>query len=426
MRFVFGFAGALLFVSCAAPAAIDTAAIQTTAAQTVIAQITAQAPTSPPAPSPIKGGESPAPPPGSPRSTPQFNPFANLTSAQRDCLIKELGDKNFQEISGFTRPPSRDEEPAMGKCLGFQPGVGQTPGAPPPGAQLPPGTGQTPAAPFGTPPAGAQPKAPGAGQPPGGAQQPSVFNDKTFFAASSDGLTWSEGALLAEKASVPDVMRSSKGILWAYWVDFSSATGANTEKIGVAKSADGKSWEKLGNAKFANLGSLVPVDPDVIELEDGRVRMYFYNIAVQQGEHPIHSAISTDGINFTVEAGTRFKAENIFDPDVVRLKDGRYRMFINNADKIISATSSDGLNFTADAGVRVAGGGSIPGSIVLADGSVRLYKCEKGITAYKSADGLTFTLEKESVIRGAGVLCDPSVAAMPTGFLMVYKVNTGQ
>ncbi len=405
--------------ACGTPGA-DTSAVQTATAKTVIAEITAKAA----APATTIGGAQPAP--GSPKTTPSFNPFANLTTTQRECLIKEWGDKAFQEITSFSRAPAQNETASVEKCLGLGPlGGAQTPGAPKQQPGTPPAAGQQSPVAGQTP--GAQPKAPGTGQPPGGAQQPSAFSDKTFFATSSDGLTWSEGTLLSEKASVPDVLRTTKGIFWAYWVDFSSATGRNTEKIGVAKSADGKTWEKLGAAKFSNLGNLVPVDPDVIELEDGRLRMYFYDIAVPQGEHPIHSAISNDGINFTIEAGVRFKAENIFDPDVVRLKDGRYRMFINNADKIISATSSDGLNFTADAGVRVAGGGSIPGSIVLADGSVRLYKCDKGINAFKSADGLTFTLEKETVIRGTGgIICDPSITAMPSGFLMVYKVNTGQ
>ncbi len=402
----------LMVAACNASAPVDVGAIQTVAAKTIVAELTAAAPTliaatAAPKSAPQSTPLPPAPATGQARPTPQFNPFANLTLQQRECLIKEWGERVFQEIVGFTRPPSREEEQAMSKCLGFQPGAGQPPG----GAQTP---GAQPSG--GTPLAGAQPKT-GAG----------AFQDQTWYATSTDGLTWGQGTLLAEKASVPEVLRSSKGVFWAYWVDFTGMTGPNMEKIGVAKSADGKTWEKLGNVKFTNLGSKVPVDPDVVELEDGRFRLYFYDITVQQGDHPIYSAISSDGINFAIEDGVRFKAQNIFDPDVVRLKDSKWRMFLNNDGKIISATSSDGLNFTADSGVRVSGGGSIPGSIVLPDGSVRLYKCEKGISAYKSADGLNFALEKAEVIRGqGGVVCDPSVTATPNGYLMVYKVNQGQ
>ncbi len=403
-------AGASLLAACAPQPPLDIGAIQTATAKTVVAEITANAPVPATTPAPpmqtapqTQSAPSALPPPGSPRFTPPFNPFANVSAQERECLIKEWGEKVFQEIANFTRPPSPAEEHAMSKCLNFQ---------------LPAGA-QTPGARLGTPP-------PGAGQPPSGTQ-PSAFRDQTWFAISTDGLNWSGNTLLAEKASVPEVLRASTGVYWAFWVDFSAATGPNSEKIGIAKSNDGKVWEKLGTVRFSNLGTKVPVDPDVVELDDGRFRMYFYDITIQQGDHPIHSAVSSDGINFTVEEGTRFKAQNIFDPDVVRLKDGRWRMFLNNADKIISATSSEGLSFTADSGVRVETRGSIPGSILLPDGAVRLYTCGKGISAYKSMDGLNFTLEKDAVIRAErGVVCDPSVAATPSGFLMLYKVNPGQ
>lgn len=48
--------------------------------------------------------------------------------------------------------------------------------------------------------------------------------------------------------------------------------------------------------------------PDVIKLADGRFRMYFQNAGV------IKSAISTDGLTWQDEAGTRIdKTENGFN-----------------------------------------------------------------------------------------------------------------
>ncbi|MBI3536526.1 MAG: hypothetical protein HY070_03030 [Chloroflexi bacterium] len=413
-NFVCGFV-AILMCACAAPPTVDTGAIQTVAAKTVVAEITARAsaPASVAAPTGISKTQ-PQPPQGSPQFTPSFNPFANLTTTQRDCFIKEWGEKIFQEISTFTRAPSESEGSAIGKCLG---------GPPPGGAQQSGGT--PPSNPQGQNQQRGTPPAQGTGL--AGQGQANASNDQTWYATSTDGLNWKEGALIADKASVPDVIRTTKGIFWAYWVDFSGASGANSEKLGVAKSSDGKTWEKLGNVKFSNLTTQTPVDPDIVELDDGRLRLYFYDIAVKQGDHSIYSAVSSDGINFTLDAGVRFKAENIFDPDVVRLKDGRWRMFVNNMGKILSATSSDGLNFTADEGARVQVMGSVPGSVVLADGTIRLYACDRGINAYKSADGLTFTLEKENVFqKQGGLLCDPSVTTVPGGFLMVFKFNSGQ
>jgi arylsulfatase A-like enzyme/dienelactone hydrolase len=255
--------------------------------------------------------------------------------------------------------------------------------------------------------------------------QPQVLRDRVFFTTSPDGLTWGPATLLSEKASVPDLLRTSQGVYWAYWVDFSNFTAPRTEKIAVARSADGRTWEKLGTVQFKNLGSRVPVDPDVIELPDGRLRMYFYDITQDRGEHPIYSAISSDGLHYDLEPGIRFTLERIFDPDVIKLKDGRYRMYLNNEGRIISATSADGLSFVLDPGVRVERGG-VPGAIVLNDGSVRLYGC--GISAYKSADGLNFSFERETNIRATppAIVCDPAVTATPDGYLMVYKYNPGR
>lgn len=258
------------------------------------------------------------------------------------------------------------------------------------------------------------------------ADQHQVVKDQTYVTTSSDGLTWSQATLLAEKASVPEVIYTSQGVYWAYWVDFSDASGPGTEDIGVARSTDGVHWEKLGLVDFGDIGAIVPVDPDVMELPDGRLRMYFYDISQTQGEHPIYSAVSSDGIHFAPEPGVRLALENIFDPNVVQLPDGSYRMFLNMTD-IISASSSDGLTFTKDDGIRVEKG-AVPGAIVLPDGALRLYACVQGISVYKSTEGLDFSLEKQSVITaaGGGIVCDPSVTATPNGYVMVYKFNPGK
>jgi hypothetical protein len=375
--FIFAMMLLAIVSACASPAP-DVSAVRTSAAQTVIAEF-ARTPTT------TRVAPTLAPQPtGLPRPTAPANPFANLSAQQSTCLRIALGADVFQQIITLARAPSKDEEKSFERCGVVISQLGTT--------------------------------------------LPSTTRDQTWVTTSADGLTWDAPTLLADKASVPEVMRTSKGIFWAYWVDFSQFTGMHQEKIGVAKSADGKAWEKLGMVNFSGLSNLVPVDSDVIELPDGRLRMYFFNIAKETRENSIHSAISSDGINFTLEPGIRYQQPGIFDPDVIRLKDGRYRMYLNNDGNVISATSNDGLNFNADPGTRVQVRGSIPGSIVLADGTIRLYTCARGIAVYKSSDGLNFALEKAGVISEtfARVICDPSIAATPTGFVMVFKTNVGQ
>ena len=72
-----------------------------------------------------------------------------------------------------------------------------------------------------------------------------------------------------------------------------------------------------------------PAMPSVIELPDGRWRMYY-------NSGGIHSAISDDGINFQQE-GLRL-ATNLQGPTVIRLDDGRYRMYLQDSEDAVPPT----------------------------------------------------------------------------------------
>jgi hypothetical protein len=106
-------------------------------------------------------------------------------------------------------------------------------------------------------------------------------------------------------------------------------------------------------------------DPDVVQLSDGTFRMYYSHITVG-----IASATSSDGLAWTRDAGVRVGGGHggepewyPFQPEVLRLSDGSYRMYYSCRSnewvsrEIRSATSSDGLLWTKEAGVRLAPGG---------------------------------------------------------------------
>ena len=83
-------------------------------------------------------------------------------------------------------------------------------------------------------------------------------------------------------------------------------------------------------------------DADVVDLENGNYRMYYSlepEVAGFNGQ--VYSALSSDGISWTQETGTR--KEGATFPSVIKLPDGRYRMYFQNAGVIKSAISSDGL-----------------------------------------------------------------------------------
>lgn len=156
------------------------------------------------------------------------------------------------------------------------------------------------------------------------------------------------------------------------------------------------------------------VNIDVVKLEDGRLRAYYMNLGV------IGSLISTDdGKSFSLEDGNRIQQGQ--HHAALKLDDGRIRLYYSKQDdrNIYSAISSDGLSFTEEAGVRLVlgapgdpdeGGMIHPVIVKLPDGSLKLYydalgqggnfpENSNGIMSAGSTDGLTFVKDKGVRIR---------------------------
>lgn len=128
--------------------------------------------------------------------------------------------------------------------------------------------------------------------------------------------------------------------------------------------------------------------------------------------------------------GVVFSDQTLHNFEVIRLNDGRYRMFFHKGPQIRSAISSDGRNFILESGVRLQG--EMPAFVKLPDGSWRIYfKSGPGSTSIKSAitiDGFNFTIEPgERLGAGPSGSLDqdgpihPSVVGLPDGsFKMFY------
>lgn len=173
------------------------------------------------------------------------------------------------------------------------------------------------------------------------------------------------------------------------------------------------------------------VDPDVIKLDDGRYRLFYYKgyfvspPPPNYTTHEIYSAISNDGINFT-EEGKAFESDNITDPTVIKLNDGTYLMACVKGSLDIFAKSSDGKNFTAT-GVTIQNGG-IPELVRLDDGLVRLfYNGPGGIVSSRSTDnGTTWIKENGARLSFNGGVADPSVIKRNDGkWYMIVKGFNG-
>jgi len=172
------------------------------------------------------------------------------------------------------------------------------------------------------------------------------------------------------------------------------------------------------------------VDPDVIKLDDGRYRLFYYKgyfvtpPPPNYTAHEIYSAISNDGVNFTVE-GKVFESDNITDPTVIKLNDGSFLMACVRGNLDIFAKSVDGKNFQAT-GVTIQNGG-IPELVKLDDGSVRLfYNGPGGIISSRSTDsGSTWTKENGVRLSYSSGIADPSVIKRADGkwYLIVKGFN---
>lgn len=131
-------------------------------------------------------------------------------------------------------------------------------------------------------------------------------------------------------------------------------------------------------------------DVAVLKLNDGRFRMIIGASPGSSGG--MRSAISTDGVKFALESGTRVtvctqQIPCFYHPFVMRLDDGRVKLFVGlprdiqgTVSGIYSFTSTDdGLTFTLDAGVRVTAaaagteGVSGPSIVKMKNGGWRMY-----------------------------------------------------
>jgi len=250
------------------------------------------------------------------------------------------------------------------------------------------------------------------------------YNDKVSFATSIDLFNWTDsGRVLAEHASVPGAVYKD-GVIYVYFVDVS--VDGVPERIGLVRSSDnGSTWSDKEYVVFKGIGDKVPVDPAPFLLDDGRIRLYYFDINEERSsaypgrENKIYSAVSSDGVNFVQEEGVRFSKAGIYDPDVVKVGD-TWKLYVGDVsgNRVISAVSIDGLNFTEE-GVAYTGG-AVP-DVYYEDGVYYLYTA--GIDISTSKDGSSFSKTLYSFRSSHGmVTADPSVVKLENGeYIMFYK-----
>ena len=250
------------------------------------------------------------------------------------------------------------------------------------------------------------------------------YKDMVSYATSNDLLNWVDSQeILAEHTSVPGAIYKDS-VIYVYFVDVS--VDGIPERIGLIQSNDnGQSWSEKEFVDIEGVGDKVPVDPAPFLLDDGRIRLYYFDINEERisnapgGTNKIYSAISTDGIHFEQEDGVRFSKKGIFDPDVIKVNE-EWRMYVGGIGGIISAVSSDGLNFVGE-GIALDGG-AVP-NVFFKDDVFYLYTA--GIDISTSSDGASFTKSPSRFESEINMLtADPSVIELnDSTYIMLYKTK---
>jgi predicted GH43/DUF377 family glycosyl hydrolase len=214
-------------------------------------------------------------------------------------------------------------------------------------------------------------------------------------AISQDGIDWIKepgvrvdygGPYDTYEAFTPDIVALQNGTLRMYY------TGSilNHYLILSAVSDDGITWVKEGGIRINyNATYPGPSIPKVLRLPNGDYRMYYHAYNTPKIKTEILSAYSIDGLNW-IHEGIRLEGSGILDPlgalgpDVIELPDGSLRMFYTGTDgthiHILSATSTDGLSWQKENKVLIKYGGiydsvaaTEPDVFIFPNGTVRMY-----------------------------------------------------
>lgn len=249
-----------------------------------------------------------------------------------------------------------------------------------------------------------------------------------YQAASKDGLAFTGKTLILEQAGVPNLLRMPSGELILTYQYFSSESESMFDVIAYSTSTDdGTTWSEPKTIEFSGIPTpaapkLMPMDPSLVRMDDGSLRLYFTYHAKGSKKPEMYSAVAADGnIASTFVVNTTpalsVSGKNLLDPSVVSFG-GLWHHYTwqDGNDNNYHSTSTDGMSFTMKDEV------SLPmdflGQVIPSGSGLRYYGTGKGevVSAY-SDDGYVWTMDTGSRTQGA----DPGVQQLSDGScLMVY------
>lgn len=250
------------------------------------------------------------------------------------------------------------------------------------------------------------------------------YYHKIYRAFSDDETNWTkEGNVIKEHASVPAIIERDDGSLVLYYVD------GRYDTMDCSVSNDSGKTFKDGNCTIYGFTENKAWDPFVMKLDNGFYRMFFVSAPdnPQKDSTKVMSALSQDGINWLQDDGIRFDDVPVVDPTVGKIGSVWYMyagtMVPGKPAQIAIAKSIDGLAFTYVKSIDL--GGNVPDIIQASDGKSHLYFCKEGIARAVSTDGLNWKDVRRVIsVNKNEIICDPSVIQTQNGkWVMYYKVQ---
>lgn len=248
----------------------------------------------------------------------------------------------------------------------------------------------------------------------------------------TDGINFYNVQTFQDSSGVPNLIKLSSGTLACVFQWFRQPVGSPSwDRVAVKFSTDnGITWTSPVPIIVNNLPNNFtrPFDPTLTLTENGRIRLFFscgMNMVPDTSVNT-YSAISDDGINYTMESGFRFSMPDrpVLDPAVIK-----FRNLWHLANPLSNQTSGgafhnisgDGLNFTRVQDIVSDGSHSWIGNYMINDTSeLRFYGSGMNIWYSTSPNGGEWSSFINTNIQGG----DPSVLKLTgSSYLMIY---TGQ
>ncbi len=252
-------------------------------------------------------------------------------------------------------------------------------------------------------------------------------NGSISLATSSDGLNFEYKELVLEKAGVPNLLQLQSGELVLSYQYFSDTDEDMFDVIAYSVSEDsGATWSEPELVDFGNLPepldeAKAPMDPTLVQLEDGRLRMYFTYHAKGNKTAVLYSATTDDDkidSTFTVNSTPALVVPGAFllDPAVTYFNGlWHHYSWQDGSDNNYHSTSTDGLTFTLQDEINLPM--DFLGQVIPFEDGLRFYGTGQGIVSAFSSDGYTWEIDEENIIKGA----DPAVQELEDGsYVMVY------